>query len=303
MLEKMNRRRFMVSSAGVLASCSVHGSYLSKETSTRTFKIRKSLKLGMVKIKNASLMEKFQCVKELGFDGVEPNAPGVDIKQLLEARDKTGLPIHGVVDSMHWKTRFTDPDEKVRAEGVTHLKTAIESCKAIGGTTVLVVPGRVGEDGDYNTCWDRSIPEIKKALPLAEKLGIKIAFENVWNDFLTTAEETLRYIGEFDSELVGAYFDIGNINRYTDKPSAWIPVLGKHIMKLDIKGYSTTIAKEANDVRKGFGVKIGAGTVDWAECVKELKEINFNSWATAEVKGGDNERLAEIKKNMDKVLS
>jgi len=303
MLENMNRRQFMVSSAGILASSSVLGSCLAEERVTTTFKIRQSLKLNMVAIKNATLIEKFQCVKELGFDGVEPNAPGIDTKQLLEARDKTGLPIHGVVDSKHWKTRFTDPNEKVRAEGVAHLKTAIENCKTIGGTTVLVVPGRVGKDGDYKTCWNRSVPEIKKALPLAEKLGIKIAFENVWNDFLTTAEETLRYIKEFDSELVGAYFDIGNINRYTDKPSSWIPVLGKHIMKLDIKGYSTTKAAEAKDVRKGFGVKIGAGTVDWAECVKELKKINFNSWATAEVKGGDRARLTEIKKNMDKVLS
>ncbi|MEX0321656.1 MAG: sugar phosphate isomerase/epimerase family protein [Puniceicoccaceae bacterium] len=296
----MNRRHFLISTAGAFASYSVLGSSHGKGAK---FKIRKSLKLGMVKVENASLLEKFQLVKDLGYDGIEVDAPGIDAKDLIVARDKTGLPIHGVVDSMHWKTRFTDPDAKVRAEGVAHLKTAIKTCKAIGGTTVLVVPGRVGKDGDYDTCWARSVPEIKKALPLAEKLGIKIAFENVWNDFLTTAEETLRYIHEFDSELVGAYFDIGNINRYTDKPSSWIPVLGKHIMKLDIKGYSTTKAKEAGDVWKGFGVKIGEGTVDWAQCVKELKKINFNSWATAEVKGGDKARLAEIKGNLDKVLA
>ena len=298
----MNRRRFIQSSAGALALYPMHGSLLSNEPAGQAFKIRKSLKLAMVKLENASLVEKFSCVKDLGFDGIEVNAPGYDPRELVEARDKTGLPIHGVVDSMHWKTRFTDPDEKVRAEGVRHLETAIRSCKAVDGTTVLVVPGRVGADGDYETCWKRSIPEIKKALPLAESLGIRIALENVWNDFLTTAEETLRYIREFDSELVGAYFDIGNINRYTAKPSHWIPILGKHILKLDIKGYSTTLANEMNDVRKGFDVKIGEGTVDWADCMTELRKINFNSWATAEVKGGDRARLAEIKKNMDRIL-
>lgn len=303
MERNISRRRFLATSTGAVASCTVLGPSLYGGSAAGKFKIRKSLKLGMVQIENATVPEKFQIVKDLGFDGVEVNAPGIDPAELLNARDKTGLPIHGVVDSMHWKTRFTDPDEKVRAEGVAHLKTAIRSCKKIGGSTVLVVPGRVGADGDYDTCWARSIPEIKMALPLAEKLGIKIAFENVWNDFLTTAEETLRYINEFDSELVGAYFDIGNINRYTEKPSSWIPALGNNILKLDIKGYSRTLAAQENNVRKGFGVKIGEGTVDWSECVMQLKKINFNSWATAEVKGGDEDRLAEIKSNMDKVLS
>src|SRR5438094_3841 len=78
---------------------------------------------------------------------------------------------------------------------------------------------------------------IKKALPVSEELGDKIAIENVWNDFVTKPEQAVELMDAVGSPQVGWHFDIGNSLRYSP-PETWIPVLGKRILKLHIKEYS-----------------------------------------------------------------
>ena len=45
----------------------------------------------------------------------------------------------------------------------------------------------------------RSQEEIRKAIPVAEESGVKIAMENVWNHFLLSPLEAARYMDEFQS--------------------------------------------------------------------------------------------------------
>ncbi len=94
------------------------------------------------------------------------------------------LRIHSVCDSMHWKLLLSSPDPKVREDGVEALKVALEDANIFGADAVLLVPGRVTDTVSYDDCWNRSTEEIKKAIPFAEKLKVKIAVENVWNNFL-----------------------------------------------------------------------------------------------------------------------
>ena len=57
-------------------------------------------------------------------------------------------------------------------------------------------------------------------------------------------------------------------------------------------------------MRKGFQGGIGEGDCDWPEVRKALADIGYTSgWATAEVKGGGRERLADIAQRMDRVLN
>lgn len=118
--------------------------------------IKKSLKWGMVKTEG-SVLEKFQLLKDLGYDGVELDSPNdLDNNEVLEARDKTGLEIPGVVNSMHWKYPLSHPDPKIRKTCVDSMTEALEDCKLYGGTTVLLVPGVVNEDISYVDAWRRS---------------------------------------------------------------------------------------------------------------------------------------------------
>ncbi|MDP1563620.1 MAG: sugar phosphate isomerase/epimerase family protein [Pirellulaceae bacterium] len=262
-------------------------------------RLYKTLKIGMVGVEG-TLIDKFNACKEAGFDGIEMDSPGMDVKATLNAIQETGLPVDGTVCSSHWNDRHTDSNPATRQKALDDLKHALDATKAVGGHTVLLVVGH-GKDGPENEIWPRSIENIAKALPLASKLGVAIAIENVWNHFLydhkgphtQTADKFVKYVDELNSPWVGMQFDIGNHWKYGSMGD-WIRQLGKRIIKLDVKGFS-----RANDQF----TKITEGDLDWADVRKALVEINYHGWAAAEVNGGGLDQLKEISAEMDTVFN
>ncbi|MBN2505622.1 MAG: sugar phosphate isomerase/epimerase [Verrucomicrobia bacterium] len=261
--------------------------------------IFKSVKWGMIQEK-LSVLDKFKLLQDLGYDGAELDSPGgVNKPQAIEASRSTGLPIHGVVDSTHWSVRLSDSNPDVREKGLQDLLTALRETHECGGSSVLLVPGH-GKDGTPEEVSARSLEQIRKALPLAAKLGVRILIENVWNQFCyqhdgpgdQTADRLIEFLDRANSPWVGSYFDIGNHRKYAT-PSQWIRQLGRRIVKLDVKDYNH---------RTQHWADIGEGTVDWDNVRAELAKLNFCGWATAEVGGGDRKRLKTIKEQMDRVL-
>jgi L-ribulose-5-phosphate 3-epimerase len=285
----MNRREFLGAS---VVSTALAGSSLALAAEAKKPKLRKAVKYGMIRI-NGSVKEKFELIKKLGFLGVEIDSPSnLNLKEANEAQAATGIKIHGVIDSVHWRQTLSHPDEKVRAEGLAALKGALEDAATVKADTVLLVPGVVNKEVTYQQCWERSQAEVKKALPLAEKHGVKIAIEVVWNDFITKPEQLVEYVDSFKSPYLGAYFDCSNMVKYGAPPSEWIRKLGKRMFKFDFKGYSKT---------KKW-VDIGEGDEDWPEIVKALGEIGYDGWATAEVRGGGEKELKDVADRMNRVL-
>ncbi len=298
----MERRNFLkITGAGITGYLFTGGiaSGFSAGVS-QDLSLRKAVKFGMVQ-EDLSVRGKFQLLQDLGFDGVEMSSPNdFSQEEVQEARDAVGLPIHGVVDSVHWNKTLSDPDPAVRAEGRAGLQTAILDAQAYGASTVLLVPAVVNKQVSYDDAYRRSQAEIKKVLPFAEEHGIKIAIENVWNQFLLSPLEMRRYIDEFESEWIGVYFDVGNVVNY-GWPEQWIRILGERILKLDIKEYSREKRNEEG-LYAGFRVPIGEGDCDWPAVRQALRDIGYSGWATAEVSGGDRKRLREIARRMDKAL-
>jgi len=300
----LTRRELLVaaSAAAGVAFGSLPGRALAADEKPTEKKFKKALKIGMIRIgQDATLLDKFRLLKDLGFDGVELDSPSnVTVEEARRAIGDTGVNVPGVVDSVHWNQRLSDPSEEVRAKGLEALRSALKFCKDIGGTSVLLVPGRVTPDASYEQCWERSVAEIKKAVPQAEDLGIQILIENVWNDFLTDPRETARFIDACGSKIVGSHFDIGNAVRYSP-PHEWIPILGQRIKKLDIKDYKRP--PEGGNLGAGFQAKLLEGDVDWPRCMAELKKIGYVGWGCAEIQGGGREWLTDVAARMDKIFA
>lgn len=265
-------------------------------------KLRIAVKYGMIGIKGTPT-DKFNAIKKLGFEGVEIDSPsGLKLDEVVAATKETGVLVHGVIDSVHWRDTLSHPDEAVRAKGLKALEGALNDAKTVGADTVLLVPGVVNKDVTYEQCWERSTAEVKKALPLAEKLKVKIAIETVWNNFITKPQQLIDYVDQFKSGWVAAYFDISNMIKYGVPPAEWIRQLGKRMVKFDFKGYSTPLAKKSGKDGDGFQAKIGEGSEDWPEVLKALGEIGYDGWATSEVNGGDEKWLTEVADRMKTVL-
>lgn len=276
----MDRRDFL-RAAAVTGTATL----LSRAVSAGEFtgKIQKAVKFGMVK-EDFSVEDKFKLLKDAGYDGVEFGyGDNVDPKVVVAARDKTEFPIHGVV-----------------LGSVNGIEKAVDRAVMYGASSVLLVAGRVNKETPYAENYTQTQETIRRAIPYAEKKEILLLVENVWNNFLLSPLEMARYVDELDSPWVQVYFDVGNVARF-GWPHHWIPVLGPRIRKLDIKEYSRTKQMEQGPW-KGFDVKIGDGEIEWAAVRAELTKIDYRGWATAEVGGGDRQRLADIAQRMDRVL-
>ncbi len=293
------RRRFLQSSALLMAASPwATGRADEVPESVLESRLYKTLKIGMVRVQG-SLTDKFRVAKEAGFDGIELDAPGIDVAETRQAILDSGLPVDGTVCASHWQVRHTSPDADTRAQALEHLKGAIRQTHAVGGNTVLLVAGH-GNDGPEEEIWPRAVENIAKALPTAAWYGVHIAIENVWNHFLynheggsdQTADKFVRFVDDFNSPWVGMQFDIGNHWKYGSMGD-WIRQLGRRVVKLDIKGFSREEDKFTD---------IGEGDLDWADVRKALAEIDYAGWVAAEVGGGGLERLSGIAASIDKVL-
>lgn len=264
--------------------------------------IRKAVKWGMIG-EGSSIREKFEIARDCGFDGIEMDSPNnLDLDEVLAARDATGVRIPGVVDSVHWSKPLSHPDPEVRAAGADGLRTAIRDCKAYGGDSVLLVPAIVNADVSYRDAWVRSHAEIRPIIPFARELGVKIAMENVWNNFLLSPLEAARYTDELDPEICGWHFDVGNIVAY-GWPAHWIEALGSRIRRLDAKEYSRQKLDQEGRWA-GFQVELGEGDCDWPAVMEALRKIPYRGgWMAAEVRGGDRARLTDVATRMDRILA
>jgi L-ribulose-5-phosphate 3-epimerase len=138
MSDRINRREFVKSTGMALGAVALASNVRASAAPAQERHMKKAVKIGMVR-EGKTLLEKFQLLKSLGYDGVEMDAPsGVDRDEVVAARDSTGLTIPGVVDSVHWRQTLSDPDPAVRERGLEGLRTALHDAKHYGATTVLL---------------------------------------------------------------------------------------------------------------------------------------------------------------------
>ena len=161
----MDRRQFLGAAAALAAAPAFAAAPKPK--------LKKAVKLSMV-AGRAPLAEKFALLKKLGFVGVEIDSHRIDSPSRLDldeacaAQEKTGVKIHGTIDSVHWQDTLSSPDAAVRARGRKGLETALRDAKKVGADTALLVPGKVENGVTYQQCWDRSQAEVRTMRPLAK---------------------------------------------------------------------------------------------------------------------------------------
>lgn len=293
------RRDFLKAGTAALAWAVLQSTPLPAAPSTKR-PVKKGIMWGTVGVKG-SILEKMKAVREAGFDGVEMTSH-LNADEVLKARDETGLQIPSVCGAHHWSKPLSDPDPNVRAEGLEALKQTLREAKQYGAASVLLVPAVVNAQVSYAEAWDRSQAEIRKALPLAQELGVKIAIENVWNHFLLSPLEAARYVDEFNNPAVAWHFDVGNIVNY-GWPEQWIRTLGKRIVQLHIKEFSRK-KRDAEGLWKGFAAPLLEGDVDWPAVLKAVDEIGYRGWAITEQGGGGTlEGLKDLAQRLDKILA
>lgn len=260
--------------------------------------LRKAVCIGVLP-ETMTVLQKFEVAKRAGFEGIEPNTLNTpdEVRQYKEAAEKTGIRIHSIMNSDHWQFPLSDSDPEVVNKCIAGIKTSMQNARELGADAVLLVPGVVTADVRYEQVYRRSQEQIRKLIPLAKQLKVIIAIENVGNRFLLSPLEFARYVDEFKSPWVRAYFDIGNIVS-TGWPQDWIRTLGRRIYKVHIKRFEpgTNHPKFDPTDRRGQGI-------NWPDVRRALGEIGYSGYVTVEVKGGDENYVKEVSGRLDKILA
>jgi hexulose-6-phosphate isomerase len=261
--------------------------------------LRKSTLISMLP-KTASYAERFAMARDAGFEAIEMRTVSVDAEaaEIREAAQKTGLRIHSVMNEDHWRFPLSSSDPEVVNRSVRGMETSIRNATLWGADAVLLVPAVVDANTRYGDAWTRSQRVIReRLLPVARDAKIVIAIEEVWNKFLLSPLEFARYVDEFDSPWVKAYFDVGNVIIYA-YPQDWIRTLGARIVKVHVKDFTF-------DRQNGrFAWKnLGEGDIDWPEVRKALQEIGYAGYVTTELAAGDAAYLKDVSARVDRFLA
>ena len=240
-----------------------------------------------------TLKESFALAKDAGFDGVEV-ALDLDGEVSLKSTDEellavkkqaeeAGIELYSVASGLYWDNWLTSDDEAERERAKAIVRRHLEVAKILGCDTILVVPGSVnaefaapGKVVDYKTAYERSLAALRELAPYAEKLGVSIGIENVWNKFLNSPIEMGDFIDKIGSDYVGSYLDVGNV-LFNGYPEHWIRALGKKIKKVHFKDYRC-----AAGGLYGF-VDLLAGDVNYPEVMRAFEEIGYDGWVSAEM--------------------
>ena len=246
----------------------------------------------------------FALAKACGYDGVEVglgeagpvtyNATKAEIDALRRLGESYGLSFYSLVCDDCWAYSLTSNDPDKRRRGEEMILRQLELASWLGCDTILVLPGMLECDDEvvpYDVAYDRALEALKRLAPYAEKYGVCIGVENVWNKMLLSPLEMRDFIDKIGSPWVGAYFDVGNVvvNGY---PEHWIRILGSRIKKVHFKDYV-----RSDGTLQGF-VDIGEGDVDYPAVMAALAEAGYDDWVTAEVSAPDGDVEALLKRNL-----
>ena len=294
----MKRRAFLKIAAGAaVAAALVPPAFAAPKRA-----LRKAIMYSTIGVKG-TVLEKFRAMKAAGFDGVEPMG-AMNRDEVVAALKETGLQAASVCDHIHWVKPLSAPDEATRKIGCDGLVHSLHDAHAYGATSVLLVPGVARNGVTYQQCFERSIVEIKKAIPVARDLGVKIAIENVGNDFIQTPEQAVDYLDAIGSEWVAWHFDIGNVGRRGPAAEQWIPLLGKRLNRIHIKDYSAAPPDAAGKV--AARPKLLDGDTNWPAVMAALDKVGYAGWAISEQPGNqaaDVETARDLAQRMDRIFA
>jgi len=299
----MDRREFLQSiTAGIVAAPSVVGadSRVGPEfQADQTARPRKAVLISMLP-KDVSYAQRFALARDAGFDAIEMQtiARADEAAEIREAAGKAGLRIHSVMNADHWRFPLSSSDPAAVTQSVAGMETSLRNAKLWGADAVLLVPAVVDATTSYRDAWVRSQQVIRtRLLPLAQELKITIAVEEVWNKFLLSPLEFVRYVDEIDSPWLKAYFDVGNVVFY-GYPQDWIHALGARIAKVHLKDF------QLDRVNGRFAWRnLGEGDIDWLEVRRAFSDIGYRGYVTTEVAAGDAAYLKDLATRVDRFLA
>ncbi|XVH31901.1 sugar phosphate isomerase/epimerase family protein [Haloferacaceae archaeon DSL9] len=220
-------------------------------------------------------------VADAGYDGVEPTViadgpllTAAGRERVRETVERYGLAVPSVSTTLHWDYPLSSADADLRREGVDIARRMIDAAAALDAEDVLLVPAVVGPRTSYPDAYDRAVASIRELAGYASDRDVRLAVENVRNNFLHSPAEFREFLDAVDGPgPVAAYLDIGNAYR-SGVPSRWLRELDGRIAKIHIKDWIRDAHRPTYPLQ---------GDIDWVAVRDAFEAGEYDGWITAEV--------------------
>lgn len=223
------RRRFMSGALGAAAMLAV-GPALPGEVSaqgrvSRTGGTRVRLGLNAysfnepLRAGTMTLDDLVDYCAQQGFDGLDatgyyfPGYPKVPDDAFLFGLKRRAF-LNGVtISGTGVRNDFAVADAEARRRDVEMVKRWIEAAATLGATVVRIFAGlAVPKGGSFEGTLEWMVPDIKACVDHGRQHGVIVGLQN-HNDFLKTAEETIRVVEAVNSEWFGVILDVGSLRQ------------------------------------------------------------------------------------------
>lgn len=261
-----------------------------------------------------SIDDAADAAKNAGFAGIElaiaptgvltPETDEATCTAYRKAVEARGLVLQTLASGMSWGCSPTALDPATRRKSIDMHRAALQRAKWLGCSSMLFVPGAVSIPWDdaygpipYAHAFTWAGEAVASLIPTAEQLGVELCVENVWNGLFYSPLEYAAFLNSFRTEIVGAYFDVGNVLGYHQAPQHWIEILGARVKRVHIKDFKRSVGTLA-----GF-CDLLEGDVPWAQTMSALKAIGYDKTVVAEMLPPAPGLLERTSRAMDKILS
>lgn len=232
---------------------------------------------------------RLRAARAAGYDGVELTfaEPGSgplaldaterEVRGLADTAAGIGVELPSVMAGSALRaTPILHPDASVREEATRNLELAIERARWLGAGAVLVHPGQLRENTRYDDAyaWTRDV--LGSLGDAAERAGVDVLIENVWNKFLLSPLEMRDLVDSIGHARIGVYFDVGNIVLF-GYPAQWIDILGRRIKRVHVKDFKRAVGSSA-----GF-CQLLDGDADYPAVMRALRSMGYDGYLTSEV--------------------
>jgi L-ribulose-5-phosphate 3-epimerase len=263
------------------------------------------MKKGLTQIclgRQSLIRDGLQLCREIGYDGLEilltesgeltMNAGPEEYAEIRRMSEAAGVELTSICGA----GSLTDEDPLVIAQSKAQIRKMLEAAEALEIDTILITGGRVNEKTPYDVAYDRQLRALQELRPDAERHGVNIALENVWNKLLLSPLEFRSFLDAVGSQYVGAFFDTGNVVLY-GYPEQWIRILGTRVKKIHFKDF-----KIDHRERRYEWTQLMDGAVEWSAVMREIRAIGYDDYVITEV-CGDRAVYEETCRRMDKILA
>ena len=153
-------------------------------------------------------------------------------------------------------------DKRIRKVSYERLSWALEAAAKLNATQVVIHPGYgPWVLGHKLEIWlKRSETKLNRLVKRATKLGLKLAFENIYDD---SPRDLLTFLEAFPQENVGICFDVGHFNVFSKVPmEKWLNKIGDRIFECHLHD---------NDGTADQHISIGDGNINYQPLIEWLK--------------------------------